>query len=181
MLQAEPDVRGVPSRFDAAYRDMAPRVLAVVTRVVGDRAEAEDVVQEAFLRLDGQPVLDQPADEIAAWLHRVALNLAFNRVRDTRRWRDRAAVGGRLHATHAAEPLAEVLRTEERDSVRTSLALLNAKQRDCLLLRHSGYAYAEIAQIVGIPMGSVGTTLARAERAFAEHHAAAQGDDHDLS
>ena len=178
MLQTEPSVRGVPSPFDAAYRDMAPRLIGVVSRVVGERAEAEDVVQEAFLKLDGQPVLDRPSGEVAAWLHRVALNLAFNRVRDRRRWHDRAERGGRLHlaTNEQAEPLTEVLRAEEQTRVRASLALLPPKQRDCLLLRHSGYSYAEIADTLGIATGSVGNTLARAERAFRLHHAAQENE-----
>jgi RNA polymerase sigma-70 factor (ECF subfamily) len=180
-MMTDAKVRGVPSRFDTAYRDVAPRLLGVVTRVVGDRAEAEDVVQEAFARLDGQPVLERRPDDIAAWLHRVALNLAFNRVRDRRRWQDRAERGGRLHLAGAQtpEPLDEVIRAEEAAGVRAALAQLPDKQRDCLLLRHSGYSYAEIAEIVGIAAGSVGTTLVRAERAF--RSLVAQENDHDLS
>jgi DNA-directed RNA polymerase specialized sigma24 family protein len=45
---------------------------------------------------------------------------------------------------------------------------LPERQRNCLLLRHSGYSYAEIAATVGIAAGSVGVLLARGERAFRE-------------
>ena len=171
MLKTEPPLRAVPGQYDAAFKHLAVRLSAVARRVVGDAAEAEDVVQEAFLRLASDPVLDRPADEVAAWLHRVTLNLAFNRLRDTRRWHDRAAKGGRLHEQAAPDdPLHAVLRTEQQEGVRAVLAQLPDKQRDCLLLRHSGYSYAEIAATVGVAPGSVGTTLARAERAFRALH-----------
>jgi RNA polymerase sigma factor (sigma-70 family) len=59
-----------------------------------------------------------------------------------------------------------VLRQEEQAEVRRALAGLPERQRACLLLRHSGYAYAEIAETLGIALGSVGVLLARAEAAF---------------
>lgn len=155
------------SRYDATFRELTPRLTALARRVLGDASEAEDIVQEAFVRLDGDPVLDRPAEEVAAWLRRVTLNLAFNRLRDNRRWRDRAERGGRLDLDRPTdEPVDEVLRDEQRRAVRASLARLPQRQRDCLLLRHAGYSYAEVAATLDIPSGSVGTTLARAERAF---------------
>ena len=171
MLETEPPRSAVPGRYDAAFKDLAARLSAVARRVLGDATEAEDVVQEAFLRLASDPVLDRPADEITAWLQRVTLNLAFNRLRDTRRWHARAEKGGRLHAQSAPDdPLHAVLRNEQQERVRAVLAQLPDKQRDCLLLRHSGYSYAEIAATVCVAPGSVGTTLARAERAFRALH-----------
>ena len=155
------------SRYDAAFRELAPRRTGLARRVVGDASEAEDVVQEAFVRLENDPVLAQPPEQVAAWLGRVTLNLAFNRQRDTRRWRERAERGGRLALDRSSdEPMQAVLRKEQRLAVRRSLAQLPEKQRNSLLLRHAGYSYAEVAAALGIPPGSVGTTLARAERAF---------------
>jgi RNA polymerase sigma factor (sigma-70 family) len=64
------------------------------------------------------------------------------------------------------EPLDDVLLHEQQDAVRRALASLAPNQRDCLLLRHSGYSYAEIAATLEISPGSVGVFLARGERAF---------------
>jgi RNA polymerase sigma-70 factor (ECF subfamily) len=61
---------------------------------------------------------------------------------------------------------AELLRAEERARVRAALAQLPERQSQLLLLRHAGLAYTEIAAIVDVAPGSVGTLLARAERAF---------------
>ena len=63
-------------------------------------------------------------------------------------------------------PAGAAERHEAQAAVRQALAQLPERQRDCLVLRHSGYAYAEIAATLGIAVGSVSVLLARAERAF---------------
>ena len=177
MLQTEPTA-GLTLSVEDAFRSFSPRLHGLVQRVVGTGGEVDDVVQEAFVRLEGQAVLGRPSDEVGAWLHRTALNLAFNRLRDTRRWHDRAVRGGLPDAASPGpdEPLHSVLRAEQQAGVRASLDRLPEAQRDCLLLRHSGYTYAEIAAITGMAPGSVGTTLARAERAFRVVHEETSND-----
>jgi RNA polymerase sigma factor (sigma-70 family) len=137
---------------------------------VGGRSETEDIVQEAFLRLIDAPVLERPDAEVRAWLRRVCLNLSFNRVRDRRRAQARLERAGRLEIAGAEggvdDPSTLVLSREARDEVRLALAELPERQRNCVLLRHSGYSYAEIAATVGVAVGSVGVLLARGERAF---------------
>jgi len=150
-------------RLESIMRSARASLLALVRRVV-DPAEAEDVVQEAFVRLTDDPVLERPDGEVTAWLRRTSLNLAFNRARDVSRWHARAA-------------RAEAVRSDERAGVRAVLDQLPEKQRSCLLLRHSGYSYAEIAETLGIATGSVGTTLARAERAFKDLYVTAHPAD----
>jgi len=159
------------NRFDDLFGRLYPKVFGLAYRLLGDRTETEDLLQDAFLKLAHSPVLDRPDEEVAAWLRRVCLNLGSNRVRDRRRARERLERAGRLQiAEDSAEwgPSGAVLRQEARVEVRRVLACLPERQRDCLLLRHSGYAYAEIAATLGIALGSVGVLLARAERAFRE-------------
>jgi len=153
-------------RLESIMRSARSSLLTLVRRVV-DHAEAEDVVQEAFVRLTGDPVLARPDGEITAWLRRTSLNLAFNRARDVGRWRARTE---RAETAEPADPAAEAIRSEERAMVRAVLDELPEKQRSCLLLRHAGYSYLEIAETLDMPAGSVGTTLARAERAFKDHY-----------
>ena len=170
-------------RFDDLFRQLYPRLVPLAERLLGDRGEAEDVVQEAFLRLarsgqhargDGEPLLDRPDEAVGAWLRRVALNLGVNRLRDRRRADDRVLRAVRLDgALDPERPLTDddspphaLLRAEARDEVRAALAALPERQRACLLLRHAGHSYAEIAATLGIALGSVGVYLARGERAF---------------
>jgi RNA polymerase sigma-70 factor (ECF subfamily) len=102
------------------------------------------------------------------------INRGVNRLRDRRRADARLTRAGQLDPTLDPErtpnedssPAASVLRAEARAEVRAALARLPERQRDCLLLRHAGHSYTEIAATVGIATGSVGVYLARAERAF---------------
>lgn len=161
---AEPsaDVR-IDQLFRAAYRELH----ALAYRLIGDRHEAEDVVQEAFIKLSASDILRRPDDEVRAWLRRVCLNTGHNRLRSTRRADHHLDRAARLsEPPGAAQPLDDVLLREQQDAVRRTLASLPANQRDCLLLRHSGYSYAEIAATLEISIGSVGVFLARGERAF---------------
>ena len=174
-MRAVPDeVRtrtGARERFAAVFRERYRDLYGLAYRLLGDHGEAEDVVQETFLRLDGHAVLDRPDEEVAAWLRRVCLNTAYNRLRGQRRASDRLDRAGRAERADdetdtAPTPLMDVLRAEEQRAVRQALASLPERQRACLLLRHAGYSYAEIAASLDLAVGSVGVLLARGERAF---------------
>ncbi len=155
--------------FDDVYRRRFGELQSLAFRVLGDRAEAEEIAQEAFVRLNDSGMLERPETEQAAWLRRVCLNLAFNRVRDERRGRERLERAARLETNGSVEgPETTVDRTEEAAAVRRALAGLPERQRECLLLRHSGFSYAEIATTLDVAIGSVGVLLARGERAFRE-------------
>jgi RNA polymerase sigma-70 factor (ECF subfamily) len=158
-------------RFEALFRARYGELYALCYRLLGDHAEAEDVVQETFLKLDGHRVLDRPDEEVAAWLRRVCLNATYNRLRGQRRATARLDRAGRLEraddeAGGGDGPLLDVLRAEQQRAVRQALAALPERQRACLLLRHAGFSYAEIAATLDLAVGSVGVLLARGERAF---------------
>ncbi|MFN8634489.1 MAG: sigma-70 family RNA polymerase sigma factor [Chloroflexota bacterium] len=197
-------------RFDDLFRHFYPRLVPVADRLLGDRAEAEDIVQEAFWRLaqhgqhgrpgrDEQPadapetaeaLLDRPDEAVGAWLRRVVLNLGVNRLRDRRRALERLERAGRLDAAldperalhEGGNPSQAIVRAETRDEVQAILTTLPERQRDCLLLRHAGHSYAEIAAALGIAIGSVGVYLARGERAFrAAYHPETLNDGPDTA
>lgn len=170
-------------RFAEVFHARYAEVVRLAGRILGDRAEAEDVAQETMGKLAEHEVLARPDDEVGAWLRRVSVNASFNRLRGRRRGDDRerrsAAADRPLLAPDTTGPqLAQLVRAEERDAVRAALARLPERQRACLLLRHSGYRYAEIALALGIAEGSVGVLLARGERAFRRHYE--QEHDHDV-
>jgi RNA polymerase sigma factor (sigma-70 family) len=179
-LEAEMSEAGSPpvSRFDALFERFYPELFSLTYRVLGDRMETEDTLQDAFLKLSDEPGLQaRPDAEVGAWLRRVGLNLAFNRLRSAKRARARLERVGRLERqdeehqeSDLASPSAAIVRGEERAAVRHALAEVPERQRECLLLRHSWYSYAEIAATLGIAIGSVGVLLARAEHAFRTHY-----------
>jgi RNA polymerase sigma-70 factor (ECF subfamily) len=163
--------------FDRVFRSRYAEIVRLCTRILGDHTEAEDAAQEAFGRLADHEMLAQPDEEIAAWLRRVAMNASFNRLRTRRRRHDRERRSHALPPTaDTDQPLSAALIREEQQAVREILAELPERQRTCLLLRHSGYSYREIAATTGLAVGSVGVVLARAERAFRTHY---EGANHE--
>jgi RNA polymerase sigma factor (sigma-70 family) len=158
-------------RFDSIFGHFYAEVYGLIYRVLGERMATEDILQDAFLKLARDPrILDRPDTEVGAWLRRVAMNQAFNRVRGERRAQARLERVARLELPEddrsGDAPASVLLRLEDQQEVRRALAELPERQRECLLLRHSGYAYAEIAATLGIAVGSVGVLLARAEQTF---------------
>ena len=173
---------GSQDRFVTTFRGRYRELYGLGYRLLGDHGEAEDVVQETFLKLDGHPVLERPDAEVAAWLRRVCLNTAYNRLRGQRRATARLVRAGRAErvddeADERGEPLLDVLRAEQRQAVRRALATLPERQRAVLLLRHAGYSYTEIAATLDLAVGSVGVLLARGERAFRDAYLHSDHDD----
>ena len=66
-MRAVRDEPGPRERFAGVFRERYAELYGLGYRLLGDHGEAEDVVQETFLRLDGQPVLDRPDEEVAAY------------------------------------------------------------------------------------------------------------------
>jgi RNA polymerase sigma factor (sigma-70 family) len=167
------------TRFDGLFSHFYQELFGLVYRVLGDRMEVEDILQETFLKLSDETALHAREDrEVGAWLRRVAMNLAFNRLRSARRGQARLEKVGRMESSEPESdgPARLVDRAEERAVVRRALAQVPERQRECLLLRHSGYSYAEIAETVGVAVGSVGVLLARGEDAFRQQYRRLQED-----
>ncbi len=156
--------------FEELFTRYYPLVNSVIARIVGNAAEAEELTQETFLRLYERPIQASETANVRAWLLRVGTNAAFNAVRSRRRragWLQRLA--GRAESRETGDdPSSIVAARDEADRVRQVLARLPERQRAALVLRSSGLSYAEVADALGVRPGSVGTILARAERAFRE-------------
>ncbi len=162
--------RGDETAFEALFVRHYPQVYRVVYNLVQQPHEAEDLVQETFLAFyRSPPHLAGGDDDVAAWLCRVALNRGYNALRRERRAHQRIEQVGHAAAasgTDTGDPQATALRRETRAQVRAVLARLPERQSKLLLLRYAGLSYADIAATLRIAPGSVGTLLARAERAF---------------
>jgi RNA polymerase sigma-70 factor (ECF subfamily) len=165
----------------AAFEDLFlqhwDRVYGVLFRLTGDRAEAEDLALETFLRLWQRP----PAQDqtLAGWLYRVATNLGYNALRSAGR-RSRRELDAGLEAlaesAGSPNPAKEAERSEDRLRVQQILQQMQARQAQLLILRHSGLSYQEIAETLNISPASVGTLLVRAEKEFVRLYE--EGEDH---
>lgn len=170
MSERDPDaelVARVGQRDPGAARALVarklPRLLALATRLLGDRMEAEDVAQEAFIRIWKQaPRWKDGEARFDTWLHRVALNLCYDRLR------------GRREEPHDEmpdepdpQPRADArLETLERDArVRAALEALPARQREALVLQYyQELSNIDAAGLMGITVDALESLLSRARR-----------------
>ena len=131
-------------------------------RWTGDPDLAEDVVQEAFVRLAERPPADR--SQVRAWLFRVATTVAIDQQRASRRRLELVRRGAdRLPmADPPPDPAVEAERSETRYRVRAALAGLEERDRTVLLMREQGFSHREIAAAVDTTEKSVGTMIARA-------------------
>ena len=150
--------------FDALYDEVFSPLFRYCHRLTGDPDVAEDVAQEAFVRLLDRQVAGEQA-ALRVWLFKVATHL----IRD--RWRV-SSNRRRLLEIHPVAPgkppdsERETERSQEVASVRYALETLDPRDRELLLMREEGFSYGEMAEAVGVQATSVGTLLARTQRRF---------------
>ncbi len=152
--------------FDDLFLEHYDRVYGILYRLVGTRAEAEDLAQEVFLKLHQKP--PRHDENISGWLYRVATNMGYNALRSRkRRWSwQRWLVKDEL----GSDPAETVVENETAAAVRAALAKLPPKQGQLLLLRQMGLSYAELAEACDINPASVGKQLSRATEKFRAHY-----------
>jgi RNA polymerase sigma factor (sigma-70 family) len=146
-----------------AYQVYYRRLVTQVFGLVGDLAEAEDAVQEAFARVLAAPRSFIDADDAERWLRVVALNVARTRYR--RRWLfDRLVRAGRVEATPAAAPPLSA----DRVALLAALRRLAPPTREAVVLHYlADLPVGEVAATLGVPVGTVKARLARGRAALA--------------
>lgn len=142
---------------------LAPRILRLAQRLLGDQAEAEDVVQEAMLRLwQIAPEWRAGAAQPSTWLYRVAVNLATDRLRRRRG----VALDSIAEPPHPAPAAVErMIRGEREQALARALEQLPERQRVAVVLRHiEGLSNPEIAGLLDIGVEAVESLTARGKR-----------------
>ena len=146
---------------------LTPLAFGHAIRVLGDRAEAEDVAQEAMLRLwKMAPDWRQGEAKVSTWLYRVVANLCTDRLRKGRGVALEDAPEPEDGAASAAEKLQERARV---DALQAALDTLPDRQKQAVVLRHiEGLGNPEIAEILQISVEAVESLTARGKRALAK-------------
>ncbi len=148
---------------------LTPRVLGYATRLLSDRAEAEDVTQEAMLRLwKVAPDWRRGEAQVSTWLYRVVTNLCT----DLRRARGRrpglALDDAPEVASGGASAVAAMIEADRMTALNTALASLPERQRQAVVLRHiEGLSNPEIGAIMDLGVEAVESLTARGKRSLA--------------
>ncbi|HYL30579.1 MAG TPA: sigma-70 family RNA polymerase sigma factor [Gemmatimonadales bacterium] len=164
---------------EAAYRELIRRyerpLFSLLYRMVRDRELAEDLAQETFIKALNAIESYRPEYKFSSWIFKIANNAAIDHLR--RRELDTLSLEGSPHAEtpEAVEatalqigdrqesPLDAVEARELGGQIEQAIAQLRPEYRSCILLRHvEGRAYEEIAEILGLPLGTVKTYIHRA-------------------
>ena len=160
---------GDPSAAAELMQRLAPRALGVAIRVLGNRAEAEDVTQEAMMRLWRMAPDWQPGKaKVSTWLYRVVMNLCID-VKRRKRGRDvdlDAIPEPPDPGSSAADRMQDLAR---QDALQEALMQLPERQRQAVVLRHlEELTNPEISGIMEISVEAVESLTARGKRALAK-------------
>ena len=142
--------------------------IRVAQRLVPDAAEADDIGQEAFLRVwKGAGSFDPKISRLTTWLYRIVLNLSLDRRRKPKPLPiDEAA---QIHSDDP-EPLAVMIEDEDRHRVALAMAALPERQRVAIVLFHmEGLSVREAAQSMNVSEKALESLLVRARSAIKKH------------
>jgi len=174
---------------EAAFRELVRRyerpIFSLLYRMVRDRALAEDLAQETFIKVLNAIGSYNPQFKFSSWIFKIANNAAIDQLR--RRDLDTLSLDGAPDAltpdamqatalpvsTKDESPLDTVVARELGSTIELAIARLRPEYRACILLRHiEGHSYEEIAQMLDLPLGTVKTYIHRARnelRGYLEH------------
>ncbi|MFE9257383.1 RNA polymerase sigma factor SigM [Streptomyces sp. NPDC006879] len=161
----ERHVNGDPDAFGELVRRHRDRLWAVALRTLGDREEAADAVQDALVSAYRGAHTFRGQSAVTTWLHRITVNACLDRARKaasrkTALLNDTERLEQLLEPSESAEAPAE--RSDLQRELLAALATLPAEQRAALVLVDmQGYAVAEAAQILDVPVGTVKSRCAR--------------------
>lgn len=160
-VRAEGDVAGEAHPLEAAFARFQDELLGTLFYLVGNREDARDALQEAFIKCWRHRGRLDEVQNLKAWIFRIALNTG----RDVRQaaWRrkrksmpeDESMIQSCSHG-----PEQEVERDERLEMLRGAVRDLRSEEQEVFLLRQNGnMTYEEIAEAIGIPTGTVKTRM----------------------
>ncbi len=163
---------GDPDAFACLVRRWEQPIQRLCARMTGDVHRGQDLAQEAFSRVFLRRLDYQPGGKFSTWLWRIAINLCLDELRRRRR---QPEVGLTPDSDPEGAPFAETLTAsdlrpdeslaalEQAERVRLALQRLPEHYRSVVIFRHyEGLRFAEIAEVLGIPVGTVKSRMSEA-------------------
>jgi RNA polymerase sigma-70 factor, ECF subfamily len=168
--------------FNALVRAYERRVFALVLRMLGNRAEAEDLAQEVFVQVFKAVGSFRGESKLSTWIYRIAINLCKNRNKYLRvrhageqdeleALQDRVPMdgGARANVAHIDRPDEAMAGKQVERIVQQAILALEPSFRECLVLRDvEELSYEEIGAITGLPEGTVKSRIHRARAQLKE-------------
>jgi len=148
--------------FTQLYDTLAPRVFGLILRVLVDRAQSEEVLQEVFLEVWQSAARFAPKKgQGRTWVLTIAHRRAIDRVRSAQAGSDRDVRAGLCELASAPASVADEVESRmEAEQVASALRQLPEAQREALALAYyGGYSQSEIAALTGTPLGTVKTRM----------------------
>ncbi len=156
--------QGDPEAYEQVYRRLAGRVYALCLRMTADGQRAEELTQDAFVRAWERLGSFRGDSRFSTWLHRLTVNLVLQdrRTQARRAGREAPLPEGYLGAVREAFP-------GTRIDLERGIAALPDGARQVLVLRDvQGYKYREVAEMVGVTVGTVKAQIHRARKLLRE-------------
>ena len=157
----EPEYKaGSVEDFDRLYKSSYSRILYTIYAIVGDRPSAEDCAHDAFVRAFKAWPSWKPDAPAEAWLHRIAINVAYSHIRQ-RKLRE---VGELVRRLGRPEPGKDPSLVAEGSDLFRAMRKLDPEQAAVIILRHHhGYTNREIAFALGAPESTISSRLVKAK------------------
>jgi RNA polymerase sigma-70 factor, ECF subfamily len=168
-------IAGREEYFEELVRRYQRPIVAYVYRMVGDYDAALDLAQEVFIKVYNSLERYRPEYKFSTWVYRIAHNAAIDHLRRAGGFRtedlDAEDEGGRLYekplASAALSPEQESERRERRAEIEEVVQALPPAYRELIVLRHAhDFSYDEIAEVTGLPLGTVKNRIFRAREAM---------------
>lgn len=160
---------GDDDAFELLVRRHSPVLLRLATRLLGDRADAEDAVQDSFVNAWRRLPEFRRQAAFLTWMYRIVTNRCLNVLRSRRPTSDLDAVAEPSAPDHQASPTRAAESSAAAEAMSRALNGLSAEQRACWVLRElHGLSYDEIADSVGITHQAVRGRIYRARRHLME-------------
>lgn len=153
---------GSRTAFAEVYDRISSRVMGLVTRLLRDRAQSEEVTQEVFLEIWQQASkFDANRGSGMAWVLTMAHRRAIDRIRASQKSHERDLRIGIRDMERDFDHVSEAVEIRvENERVKTAMGRLTPLQREAVILTYyGGYSHSEMAGILGIPLGTVKTRL----------------------
>ncbi|HET7482797.1 MAG TPA: sigma-70 family RNA polymerase sigma factor [Actinomycetota bacterium] len=157
-------IRGDNAAFDTLVARHEDRIFSLAVRMLGDRADALDATQDAFISAFRRARSFKGDSAVGTWLYRIAINSCKDLIRKRSRWdaRDRAAVAPSEDVPDVGDAVIARL------DLRAALEALPDEYREAVVLHDlGGVPYEEIAAVAGVPVGTVKSRISRGRRQLA--------------